>query len=72
MESGGIVVDEQRAENARAFNPNASIEVEYISRGGTWLQSGEVDRVRQSIQITDAAKLQIFKTKRSRALMSAG
>lgn len=28
MESGGIVVDEQRAENARAFNLNASIQVE--------------------------------------------
>jgi hypothetical protein len=28
MESGGMVVDEQRAENARAFNLNASIQVE--------------------------------------------
>jgi hypothetical protein len=28
MESGGIVVDKQRAENARAFNLNASIQVE--------------------------------------------
>ena len=28
MESGGIVVDKQRAENATAFNLNASIQVE--------------------------------------------
>ena len=28
MKSGGMVVDEQRAENARAFNLNASIQVE--------------------------------------------
>lgn len=76
MESGSIVVDKQRAENARAFNLNASVQVE--NQKATLAAVAHAYKAAKSIacgrriQNTDAAKLQIFKTKRSRALMPAG